>query len=153
MSNQKRRDLRSLVVGVLLVVVGAYVIISGIQNATDNVRPLIAPSGAINVEIVDTPQSRQLGLSGRESLDENQGMVFVFDNIDTRNCFWMKDMQFAIDMIWLDEEKRVVSIADNVAPETFPQSFCPQEPAKYGLEVGAGRSVELGIYTGEVLRF
>ena len=106
----------------------------------------------ITIENVQSDEDRALGLSGRESIGDD-GMLFEFDTISTENCFWMKDMQFAIDMIWLDEQKQVITVKENVAPDTYPESFCPEDAALYGLEVGAGRATELGIVTGETLKF
>ena len=53
-------------------------------------------------------------------------------------AFWMKDMMFPIDIIWLDEGFRVVAIAENAAPSSFPNLFTPSSPAQYVLEVPSG---------------
>lgn len=63
----------------------------------------------IRVDIADTVVTRTQGLSGRTSLAETDGMLFVFENAD-RYGFWMKDMNFAIDIIWIDPEKNIVYI-------------------------------------------
>ena len=137
----------------VIVAFGIYILISGIIGLTDNRSRLIAPDGTITIETVDTPKQRQLGLSGRSAIDNDEGMMFVFDNISGTNCFWMKDMQFAIDMVWLDADKKVVTVTESVAPETYPESFCPESGAKYGLELKEYRANELGIVQGEELRF
>ena len=119
----------------------------------DNQQRLFAPGGIITVEVADTAESRRIGLSNRESLYSNAGMLFVFDETLSTNCFWMKDTLIPLDMVWLDDEKRVVTITENVTPETYPDSFCPDEPAKYGLEINAFRADELRIEDGVELRF
>lgn len=97
----------------------------------------------IPVEIADTAQKRQTGLSGRESLTEGEGMLFVFAQEDIRPPFWMKEMKFAIDIIWIDDDK-IVQIDENVpAPEPdTPNSelkfYTPNQPIDYVLEVDAG---------------
>jgi len=148
-----KRNPKRLIFAVLITLFGVFIMVSGIIGLTDNKSRLIAPAGTLNIEIVDTPELRTLGLSNRTSLDENSGMLFVFDETKTSNCFWMKDMQFAIDMIWLDAEKKVVTVKENATPETFPESFCPSGPAKYGLEVKAFRAADLEIQTGTTVRF
>ncbi|MES2436662.1 MAG: DUF192 domain-containing protein [Patescibacteria group bacterium] len=101
----------------------------------------------IPIEIADSDPERIKGLSGRESLPEDTGLLFVFEHPE-RHGFWMKDMKFSIDMLWLDENLQVITIADSVSPETFPQSFSPSAPAKYVLELNAGFSKEHNIIVG-----
>lgn len=148
-----KKSFVQLLFGLLLLVIGGYALFSGISGLTDNKQHLIAPEGIITIEIADTTESRFQGLSNRDSLDANEGMMFVFDEPIINNCLVMRDMNFSLDMVWLNEEKRVVTIASDVAPETYPEVFCPEEPAKYALEINSGRADELGIAQGEVLRF
>ncbi len=92
----------------------------------------------IQLERVSSPSDVRQGLSGRESLGLNEGMLFDFGRQD-EHCMWMKDMNFAIDIIWLDSEGKVVSALSNVPPESYPDVFCNEdEPASYVLEVNAG---------------
>ncbi len=90
----------------------------------------------IPVEIADTEALRTLGLSGRESLDYNSGLLFVFDRPD-RYGFWMKDMKFSIDIVWA-ESGRIIYIEKSVSPTTFPKVFYPTTPASLVLELPAG---------------
>ena len=63
-------------------------------------------------------------------------------------------MNFNIDMIWLDSDKRVVSIEEDVSPDTYPDKFCPDTPAKYVLEINSGLSGQLGFRdSGAKLKF
>ncbi len=116
-------------------------------------RNLMAPKGTIKLEWLDSSQERILGLSGRESIAKDVGLLFVFERSSTQNCFWMKDMKFSIDMVWLDEAKQVVTVSPDVSPDTYPDSFCPDSSAKYGLEIGAGQAEVLGIERGVRLSF
>ena len=86
-----------------------------------------------NTIIVDTPESRQKGLGGRESLATSTAMLFVFDYPD-KYGIWMKDMNFPIDILWLDKEGRIVHIEENISPETFPKTFFPLDESLYVLE-------------------
>ncbi|MDO8749434.1 MAG: DUF192 domain-containing protein [Candidatus Omnitrophota bacterium] len=114
----------------------------------------------VQAEIVDTDAARQRGLMFRENLPEGQGMLFVFET-EGRYGFWMKNMRFPIDIIWIDKEKRVVDIKPNLSPcqevcESFAggdrekscEIFEPRAKALYALEVHAGFSrrnkIEIG---------
>lgn len=95
----------------------------------------------IKVQIADTPETRQQGLSGFKKLEPDEGMLFVFDEPGIYP-FWMKDMQFSIDILWLrkitEQEYRIVHIEQGVSPETFPQSFVSPDLADAVLEVPSG---------------
>lgn len=100
-----------------------------------------------NIEIADTPALREQGLSGKPSIDADYAMLFVFEKPDIY-YFWMKDMNFPIDIIWLDENLVVVGLEENATPASYPASFGPEAAAKYVLEVQAGiakkESLKLG---------
>jgi len=107
---------------------------------------------SIDAETVANNASRALGLSGRENLDENEGMIFVFD-IPGRYNFWMKDMNFPLDIIWLDESKKIIYIEENLSPDSYPESFGPEGDAIYVLEVVSGFADKYGLETGDSVDF
>ncbi len=88
-------------------------------------------------ELADTPEARQQGLSGRDSLESGSAMLFNFGKND-KHCIWMKDMRFAIDIIWLDDEQRIVHTEENVTQDTYPDQFCSETDSYYVIEVNAG---------------
>ncbi len=90
----------------------------------------------VKVEIASTSDARMLGLGGRGSLADGYGMLFIFEKSDLYG-FWMKDVPFALDIIWIDKDK-VISIEKNVTPGSFPQVFYPKLPANLVLEVSSG---------------
>jgi uncharacterized membrane protein (UPF0127 family) len=98
------------------------------------------------LEIADTEAERTQGLSGRDSLVVNHGMLFVFDEPGNYG-FWMKDMRFPIDIIFLDVNLRVINVYEGVKPDSFPTPFYPVAPAKYVLEINSGEASRLGIDT------
>ncbi len=108
----------------------------------------------ISVEIADTASKRQKGLSERESLAAGEGMLFVFGQEDIQPPFWMKKMKFAIDIIWIDNNK-IVQIDKNVpAPEPDTPNgelklYLPSQPIDYVLEVKAGFVDEKNIKIGD----
>ncbi|OGI72922.1 hypothetical protein A3D42_01605 [Candidatus Nomurabacteria bacterium RIFCSPHIGHO2_02_FULL_41_18] len=106
----------------------------------------------IKVELARTPEVQARGLSGRESLKENEGMLFVFDNLG-RHGFWMKDMNFPIDIIWISEDKKVVYIKKDAKPHSYPEIFAPDEDALYALEVVFGFSDKYGLKEGDSVEF
>lgn len=97
-----------------------------------------------------TPVEQAQGLSDTKSLASNQGMLFINDTVDQR-CFWMKDMLYPLDIIWLDSKKTVVHIEKNLSPDSYPQAFCID--AQYVIELNAGEADKSGITDGQVLSF
>lgn len=112
---------------------------------------LLMPKGALEVEVADTISSRELGLSGRKKLNDDEGMLFVFDT-PGRYGFWMKDMQFPLDIAWINQNGIVVYIERNVTPETYPKAFINQSEALYVLEVNAGLLEKFGLYMGSKIK-
>lgn len=96
--------------------------------------------------------SRELGLGGRNSLASTTGMLFVFDQLE-RQGFWMKDMKFPIDIIWLDKNFRIVTVAADISPSSYPTIFYPKEKSAFALEVAAGISQKNNYFDGAVLDF
>lgn len=105
-----------------------------------------------NLEVADTDAKRIKGLSDRDALGEGRGMLFISDVAETQ-CFWMKDMRFSIDMIWLDDQKKVQKIVPSVSPDSYPSQFCHEQPSLYVLELNSGQSAKMGITVGETLIF
>lgn len=100
------------------------------------------------VERVETEEQRQKGLSGRDSIGANNVMIFVYHS-EGKRCMWMKDMKFAIDMVWLDESQRIIAIEHDVKPDTYPKDFCVDN-ARYVMEFAAGTAKRLGLSTETV---
>ncbi|MEI7720179.1 MAG: DUF192 domain-containing protein [bacterium] len=111
-----------------------------------------AGSTTIAVELATTPQEHQAGLSGRAGLDKGKGMLFVFDPPSVPG-FWMKDMRFSLDIIFIDETGNVITIYPNLSPDTYPHSFHPTAPARFVLEVPAGFAEAHAIVVGQRLSF
>lgn len=112
-------------------------------NPALQTKDISAGETQVRAEVVESGADKAKGLSGRNCLNPDSGMLFMYE-LSGDYCYWMKDMNFSIDMIWLDDEKRIVTIQDSVAPETYPQSFCPDKPARYVLEVPAGFAARSG---------
>lgn len=106
----------------------------------------------IKVYVVDSEEERQQGLSGRSHLASGTGMLFIYEQ-NGEHGIWMKDMKFPIDIVWLDENRTVVTIKQLVSPDTYPEVFSPSVPARYVLELPAGTAQQYGIQTGQQLIF
>lgn len=104
----------------------------------------------VRVDIADTEGLRSQGLSGRKSLADDEGMLFVFDAPGIYS-FWMKDMHFPIDIIWIDADKQVVQTTQHASPESYPNTFFPQVPVQYVLEVPSGFVQEHSVGIGNML--
>lgn len=113
------------------------------------------PSGAaLNVEIADTPELIQQGYMFREKVPEGEGMVFFLGSLDI-HPFWMKNCRTALDIIWLDEQWRIVQIAESLPPckEDPCPSYTPVQRSLYVLEVGPGQASRLGLRLGDRLSY
>ncbi|MDP3696965.1 MAG: DUF192 domain-containing protein [Candidatus Taylorbacteria bacterium] len=122
------------------------------QMAGQNEKVIHINGRALTVEIADEPHEQAQGLSSRESLGQEQGMLFVFQQ-PLVPSFWMKDMGFALDMLWIDADGKVIAITKNISPDTYPETFSPPSPILYVLEVNAGWSDRNNIKVGDVVSF
>ncbi len=104
----------------------------------------------IYAEVADTPKKREAGLSGHLALAENEGMVFVFET-PAKPKFWMKDMSFPIDIIWVSGSGEIISITERAEPESYPLTFSPPDPVKYVLEVPAGFAEKKEVKIGDMM--
>lgn len=115
----------------------------------EGLRSIKLDDQTIYVSIADNELSREHGLSGRAGLSPNEGMLFVFP-VDGRYAFWMKDMRFAIDILWLANDGTITYIQPSVVPATYPESFTPKTGlARYVLELPAGYTIENNIKVGD----
>lgn len=103
----------------------------------------------IPVEIADDEAERRQGLSDRESLPREKGMLFVMARREAVS-FWMKDMHFPLDIVWIADGK-VVGISENLEPEgsTPQRSYSSTVPVDHVLELNAGVVKEMGVLVGD----
>ena len=99
-------------------------------------QTLTVGDATVQVELADTASLRERGLGGRSSLDQAAGMLFIF-RAPGRYGFWMKDMKFPIDIIWI-ADGRIVDIAPEVQPDLPLQTYFPRASALWVLEVNGG---------------
>jgi len=106
----------------------------------------------IEAYIADTGEKIERGLGGFQALDKNHGMLFVLKS-EGLYPFWMKGMLFPIDIIWINNDLKVVYIKQNADPASYPEVFYPDTPASYVLEVPAGTSFRHNFKIGTPMRF
>lgn len=101
----------------------------------------------IDIEIADTEYKRQLGLMNRKSMEENQGMLFIF-NEERLQSFWMLNTMISLDILFVNKEKKIVTIHKNTTPLS-QQSYPSSEPAIYVVEVVGGFCNKYNILPGD----
>ena len=104
------------------------------------------------VELAETTEKQALGLMFREQMPDDHGMLFLFPG-EAMRSFWMKNTRISLDIFYFDEELKLVSVAENAKPcraQRCP-SYPSTAPAKYVLELNAGKAAELGVKTGDIL--
>jgi uncharacterized membrane protein (UPF0127 family) len=129
--------------------------VSAPASATPKVTPLTLPSGKVlQVEVMVEDADRAMGLMFRPSLPEDRGMLFIFERPDFYGI-WMKNCRFPIDILWLDEERRVVHLAERTPPCTADPCpvYEPLRKAVYVLELNAGVAKREKAVVGSALSF
>jgi len=139
----------------VLLVFGSFLLFFGLKDS-EKITSAPGPSVRINntvasVELADEASEQWQGLSDRESLGEQDGMLFVFPDMQKRT-FVMRRMHFPLDIIWIRDNK-IVGIAKNLAPEgENPKEFYSSpERVNYVLEVNGGFCDKQGIEVGDVV--
>jgi uncharacterized protein len=105
-----------------------------------------------DIEIAADPDSRARGLMFRDSMAADHGMLFLFDH-PAAQAFWMKNTRIPLDILYFDENYKLVSVQERVPPcRSDPCSVYPSTgPAQYVLELNSGTAEKLGVKPGDVL--
>lgn len=90
----------------------------------------------LKVEIANTDAARKIGLMGKESLNQDEGMLFVYSR-PQRACFWMKNTKIPLDIVMINQDGKVVEILENMKPNSKRQR-CSQSQVVAAIEVNAG---------------
>ncbi len=102
----------------------------------------------VQASIAKSWPDRIKGLSDTPYLPDNIVKIFVFDSVGFHSI-WMKDMNYSIDIIWVDESKKIVHIVEGASPDSYPEAFIPEIPAKYVIETAANFVSENRIMVGD----
>jgi len=138
----------------VLLAVGVVALAAG-AAASPAVVPLTLPSGTVlQVEVMVKDEDRAMGLMFRPSLPRDHGMLFIFERPDFHGI-WMKNCKFPIDILWLDEERKVVHVAESVPPckaDPCPV-YNPLRRAAYVVELNAGQARKEKAILGSTVAF
>jgi uncharacterized membrane protein (UPF0127 family) len=144
----------------ILLAIGIFIVIAAlgfaflfVPSEKTNLIEIKVGEASFNVEIADTPTLRAKGLSGRDYLPTDSGMLFVFPYSAVEK-FWMKGMKFPIDIIWIKEDL-VVGMTIGAEPEEGPDYTIYSSPEAIDkvLEINAGLVQKLGIKVGDIVSF
>jgi hypothetical protein len=155
---KNKKLVTSLALIIVFFLVGFFIVSHFPKNVKPNTPTNIyveIDGQSVKVDLAITPKEQAQGLSGRKSLPADQGMLFIF-NKPGKYLFWMKDMNFPIDMIWITEDMKIDYIKKNALPELYPETYGPgtnEGNAKYVLEVPAGFSDKNSLKVGDSVRF
>ncbi len=114
----------------------------------------LSPSSkkSYNLEYAKTTPQQELGLSDRPCLPDNGALLFLFPT-DDKFGIWMKNMNFPIDVVWLDSNKKIVTIQKDMEPSTYPKIFYPDMLSRYVIEFKKGAVDDLKIQVGSALNW
>ena len=107
------------------------------QEIYPDTKKMLIGEKEVNVSIAKTWPERIQGLSGTPYLPEEVVKLFVFETAGLHSI-WMKDMMYAIDILWTDKEGKITHIVENATPESYPEMFEPTSPAYYVIETKSG---------------
>jgi uncharacterized membrane protein (UPF0127 family) len=137
---------KSILITIAFLAIGFYIGFTGVFRGDNgnNGCFITLNNQRFDLTLAQTPAEQEQGLSGTASLPANTGKLFVFEHPDMYG-FWMKDMNYAIDIIWFDENLKIVGIAKNTTPKTYPNVFYPNKNSQYVLEINAGDAEKLNL--------
>ncbi|MEW6325269.1 MAG: DUF192 domain-containing protein [Nitrospirota bacterium] len=140
-------------IAVLVIVLGSMPALAA-EEAWPTTQMTLPGGRPVTLELAATPHRRNLGLMFRPALAPDRGMLFLFPASD-RHAIWMKNMLIPIDILWLDEEHRIVHIEANVPPCRHEPCLIYQSPtpARYVIELAAGAAAQADLRPGTALPF
>lgn len=121
------------------------------KNLDFDFKKVVIGNVGLRVMWADSEKERVTGLSGRESLGEDEGMFFVFEK-EGYYGIWMKEMKFPLDIAWLDANKKIIHLEKSILPDTYPKVFNSNSKAQFVLEVNAGFFEKNKIKVGDSLK-
>lgn len=161
-NTKKKTDFRKIAIIIVVVLIGAFLIFNNFIKPPEKEMEYYTftkegelvfsdslgnAKAKIDIEIADDEYQRQLGLMNRKEMSENQGMLFIFPRQDFLS-FWMRNTFLPLDMIFVDENKTIVTIHKNtriLSDTSYPST----KPARYVVEVLAGFTDKYNIQVGD----
>lgn len=145
--------LRKLFIGIAAAILVTILFFAIISHNDNSQQPVLRINDQeLYIEIAKSSQDKLRGLCCRDSLPEDQGMLFLYDQPGNYG-FWMKDTRIPLDMYWINTEKKIVHIEHAVQPDSYPDRFHSPVPAQYVLETNAGYAKRHSIKVGDLVSF
>lgn len=135
-----------------VLVLGVYIVFRPITKQFLPTQEIQIGGITVKAEIANNFKLRERGLSGHIPLQEDEGMLFVFERSGVYG-FWMKEMLFPLDIIWVNDQKQIVYIKKDARPESYPEAFTPDTSALYVLELSSGFSDRHNLKIGDKVSF
>jgi len=147
------KNILILLTGVIIFIILVGLLTQRLQNINSR-KEISVGNTKIKVDVADTEEKRKLGLSGKTTLGENEGVLFVFGQKDVYPSFWMREMRIPIDIIWVNDGivakiDKDISAPGEGTPDSALQLYHPDKPIDYVLEVNAGFSDKNGLKVGD----
>lgn len=148
-----------VIFGILFVLLVAFVLSQNyVQNFSFSQKTpkavIVINSQTFNLLLAKTDKEKRIGLSEKKSLPENSGMLFVFEKPDYYS-FWMKEMQFPIDIIFINKN-RIITVYHELKPPQTPEEnlpiYKPDEPADMVLEINSGLAQKYNLKKGDSVK-
>lgn len=150
-SRKKNLPKNFIIIGIIIIILIliSFFIFKPKKNKFPDSLGIFINNSGYYLEVAQTPIQREKGLSNRDELCFNCGMLFVF-NKEGIYPFWMKDTHIPLDMIWLDSNYKIVKIITAVKTDSTDQ-YSNDQPAKYVIELRANESFKLDLKIGDTI--
>lgn len=148
-----RENLRIITGAIVVFFVAILVLVIFLSNNPSSTKTKVTINNkTFNVFLAKSAIEKQIGLSSKNKISENQGMLFLFDKPDYYS-FWMKEMKFSIDIIYIENNK-VTTVISGVKPPSDSTNlpiYTPKKKSDMVLEVSAGLSKKYNIHEGATI--
>jgi len=136
---------------VVLTIATAVLVVLYFNDSSATERRLTLPNDtSYSLIVAETTAQQEKGLGDRDDLPLDTAMLFLGET-EQRRCFWMQHMRFAIDIVWVDADRTVTAIEPDVAPNTYPKTYCANGQSV--IEFNAGETVKNDLKVGQQLAF
>jgi uncharacterized membrane protein (UPF0127 family) len=151
-NNMKNKNLIYSFVTVIVFIIVLVFSLKSVEAPKETISLVQIGKMDVKVELAVTKEEQVKGLSGRESLSEDSGMLFIFPK-PSKYYFWMKDMHFPIDIVWINENKEIIYIKQDAQPDDFLETYGPEQDSSYVLEVVSGFIEKHKVKVGDKVLF
>jgi hypothetical protein len=134
---------------ILILIVGFVVLKNNYSKV--NYKMVQIGSETFKLEVADTQASREKGLSERDSISKNGGMLFDFKT-DGNWRIWMVQMRFPNDVLWLNSSGQIIHIKQNAQPADYPEVYHADSPSRYVIELASGTVLSQGLKVGNTIK-